>query len=255
MSVAQLQTTGTQIRWDVTTMDFTITVASGAALTLRIAHAGAPAGNLTGVVWDPSGANQAMTLQGGAHVEDADGHRCSIYTLATPTAGSAVVRATFATNNGAVACADTWSGVDISGTPFAGYNTSTATSQASPSSVSTSASAASGDMVIDAMGWAWNGATVTDDASPSVQDYNGTENNIGYAQGAGSHTTATGTVTSQWTYTGNITRAMATLILKAGATDISAALSGVFATGQIGTVGATGGILVPRNLFYRRRGR
>lgn len=214
MAVAKVGSTGVFIAFNQTNYTSASYALDAGAnyLTFRIAYANSSA--LTGLTWDSGGSPQTPTLLGSL-IEDGDGHRAAIYGLATPTTGSRTFNITFASNNGFVIAVDGWSGVDVGGTPTAGFGSSTATSQASPSSVSTTASAVSGDLTIDLISWAASGAALTDDASPSVSDFNDVEGTIGYASGAGSNTTTTGTVTCQWTYTGNVTRAMACVILKA----------------------------------------
>ncbi len=194
--IQEVASTGTSF----TSSSLTLNAAADAC-TLRFAYIGT-SGIPTTMNWN----GVAMTLVG-TRPQDGDGHEVGIWRLLAPATGAHTVTA-------AVSALDGWSGVDQT-TPTAGYASATSTA-VSPATLNTAASAASGDLVIDALCGGWN-ITFTDDASPSVQDVNQGETTIGYCKLAGSNETGTGTVTTGWTFTGTQATARAVVILKAAA--------------------------------------
>jgi hypothetical protein len=90
---------GTDTRADsATTNDnSTLTVGSGSnrALIVFVTHNNVAITAET-VVWDPAGANQALTLIG-TQLEAIDNTRVSIYGLVNPTSGNKVIRTSWTT--------------------------------------------------------------------------------------------------------------------------------------------------------------
>lgn len=100
--------------------------------------------------WDQGGTNQAMTAFG-AQTTSGSALRKHSYYLANPTNGSLVLR--LDPTAGAVDTTEviidweSFSGVDVGGTPFDGYNTSTATDGSAPFTSDLTITSATDDMV------------------------------------------------------------------------------------------------------------
>lgn len=105
---------------------------------------------VSGVTWDQGGTNQAMTAFGAMTTAGATLRKHSFY-LANPTNGNLVLRVDPST--GASLSAEmvidweSFSGVDVGGTPFDGYNTATATDGSAPFESALTITSATDDMV------------------------------------------------------------------------------------------------------------
>lgn len=213
-----------------TTIDNTsLTIAAGSNIVLiaQIAWSLHTVSGVT-VAWDPTGANQALTLIGAVNNTTTNG-RVALYGLVAPTTGNKTLRASFTGTSNICLNGIAFNGADQTGgaTTFPHFNSATGTSTA-PSVAVTSAV---GNMTVDctvndASQYNSSGQTITfNDASPSL------------ISGAGSRGTGAASVTHSWVL--NVTGAWASVgcdILAAG----GGATRGLFRTPPVSGIGIGG---------------
>lgn len=186
--------------------------ASATLLTVRMGyrqHQGATNCAISNVQWN----GVAMTAAG-APVENADSNTAVIYYLANPATGARTLTATFAASTGGVLAFDGWSGTHA--TPMAGV-AAAQTTAVSPSTLATTATAASGDCTIDALCGGVGVAFTNASPATTTQDVNQGETVVGYCKLCGQNTTASGTVTTSWTFTGTQSLSRMAVILRQSA--------------------------------------
>ncbi len=177
----------------------------GAANGLGVAVHWRDATTITSVVWDQGGSNQALTSCGAA-ASDADAQKTQLFYLVAPITGTRTLRVTFSGNTSfKVVGILGLSGLHQS-TPISGYQSGTATSGASPATI-TDVSSAVGDLVFSA---------ISADDAVDVTAQNQTAawelvDNFVALRGAGGYASGATTVNPEWTYGANATWSMASI--------------------------------------------
>lgn len=208
MAVAKVGSTGTKNDGTGTTHTLSYTLNGSANFLLARIQWNEVGDTISSVTWDGG----AMTAAGSV-AADGDDHKCVIYYLASPATGTRNLVVTFSgAVGGAFIGADGYSGVDTT-TPVSDYTTGISVgSAASPASITIDS--ATDDLVVDLLGWAWNGATMTVGAG-QTEDVNLADTLFGGSHAGCSSEPGATSVTMSWTYTGNLNWAMAGLNIKA----------------------------------------
>lgn len=186
-----------------TTQDSGSTVIpSGAVLyAFVVSSDGTPAAP-SGVKWDPTGANETMT-QIGSTLSFSFG-RGSLWRLITPTAGTAVVRATWGSNQ-SERTVFTWVGTEID-TSNPNETPVTATGTNTTPTATASTGVQSGDLVLAFAGYQHSVTNIRTFDSPSGTEREDTYSSPdAYSGGAVQEQTASGTsISPQWTLSGAV---------------------------------------------------
>jgi len=216
--------------------------AAATAIVVRISWMGVPTPDITtGVTWDGT----ALTLAG-TPPEHGDGHRTGIWVLASAsltTGAHNIVVTTVSGNWDDIAITITgYSGVDTA-SPTVGY-ASAFTGTSSPATVTTAVSAATGNLVLDSL---VIDQAVADLAMGAGQTSDGNVNGAGVVvkNAASSEAGAGSVVTMSWTFTGVHTKAIAAVILVAGAEVSTVAWMPVTETVQGGRLAAIVSGMIP----------
>ena len=207
--------------------DISLTIGSGSnrALIVAITQA-STSSTITSVVWDPTGANQALTAIVG---KAAGSRRCDLYGLVNPASGNLTLRVSWSGGSKAFKfCGMAVTNADQTGGATTFRNATSASDASGPSDPSLAITSATGDMTVDV---AQAGSVDTISTPTKTQIW---LNTTGTLDGGGSRAAGAATVTHAWTVGGIWSQVGCSIKSSA---DITIALTGNAATGAVGSFG------------------